>query len=177
QMTVAFSEPVSGVSAADLLVNGVGTTMVLPVSSSVYTFSFPQPAYGAVQITWAAGHGITDQALPPNPFNGTGPGATWQYNLVDNTAPVVASLTPSAGATVRTLTSIIVLFSESVQGVNAADLQINGTAAAGVTQVTPSQYTFSFPEPPTGVVQVAWVTGHGIRDLAPTPNAFAGGSW
>jgi hypothetical protein len=177
QMTVAFSEPVSGVSAADLLVNGVGTTMVLPVSSSVYTFSFPQPAYGTVQITWAAGHGITDQALPPNPFNGTGPGETWQYNLVDNTAPVVASLTPSAGATVRTLTSINVLFSESVQGVNAADLQINGTAAAGVTQVTPSQYTFSFPEPPTGVVQVAWATGHGIRDLAPTPNAFAGGSW
>src|SRR2546426_1729489 len=82
QITVTFSEPVSGVNAADLLINGVGTTQATPVNSSTYTFSFPQPAYGTVTITWASGHGITDQAVPPNPFDATAPGATWQYNLV-----------------------------------------------------------------------------------------------
>ena len=177
QISVTFSEPVAGVNAADLLVNGVGTALVSPVNSSNYVFSFPQPAYGSVEITWAAGHGITDQALPPNPFNGSGPGATWQYNLVDTTGPTVASLTPSAGATVRSLTNITVLFSEPVTAVNAADLLINNIAAAGVTQITPSQYLFVFSAPPTGVVQVAWASGHGIQDLALSPNAFAGGNW
>jgi len=177
QITVTFSEPVNGVSAADLLINGVGTTAVLPVNSSTYTFSFPQPAYGTVQITWASGHGITDQALPPNPFNGAGPGATWQYNLVDNTAPVVAALTPAAGSTVRSLAAIAVLFSEPVSGVNTADLLINNNPATGLTPQSASQYTFTFAQPPTGTVQVAWAVGHGIADQATSPNAFAGGNW
>lgn len=177
QITVTFSEPVSGVSASDLLINGVGTAAVVPVNSSTYTFSFPQPAYGSVQVSWAEGHGITDQALPPNAFDASAPGASWGYNLVDTTAPVVAGLTPPAGSTTRSLTSITVLFSEAVQGVDAADLLINGSAASGLNTITPSQYAFTFPEPPTGTVQVAWDAGHNIRDLASTPNPFAGGNW
>ncbi len=177
QITVTFSEPVSGVNAADLLVNTVGTASVLPLSSSTYTFSFPQPAYGPVQIAWAAEHGIADQAIPPNSFNATGPGATWQYTLVDNIAPVVAGLTPAAGSIVRTLTSITVGFNEPVQGVSAGDLLINGNAASSMTMLTPSQYTFTFPQPTNGTVQVAWASGHGIQDTASAPNPFAGGSW
>jgi hypothetical protein len=174
-ITVTFSEPVSGVDASDLLINGVAAATVTPVSGSVYSFAFTQPDYGAVQISWAAGHGIGDQALPPNPFNSTGPGATWQYNLVDITPPAIATLSPAAGATVTTLTSISVLFSEPVTGVNASDLRINNIPATGVLGGG-NNYTFSFTQPATGLVQVAWAAGHGITDLATVPNAFAPGS-
>jgi len=176
QITVTFSEPVSGVAAAHLLVNGIGAASVTPINSATYVFSFVQPAYGNVAITWNSGHNIFDQALPPNRFNATGPGATWSYTLVDNTTPTIAALTPGSGATIRSLTNIIVLFSEPVTGVNAADLLINGSPAAGVTSIG-SEYTFTFSQPPTGTVQVAWAAGHGIRDLAASPNAFAGGNW
>ena len=177
QITVTFSEPVSGVVAAHLLVNGIGAASVAAVNSSTYTFSFVQPAYGPVAITWNPAHTIYDQALPPNRFNATGPGATWSYTLVDNTPPTVAGLSPGAGATVRNLSSITVLFSEAVSGVGAADLLINNVPASGLTPLAATEYTFTFPQPPTGTVQVAWVAGHGIMDQAASPNAFAGGSW
>ncbi|MEY2409938.1 MAG: hypothetical protein QOF48_2608, partial [Verrucomicrobiota bacterium] len=176
-MTVTFSEPVSGVDAADLLVNGVAASSVTPVSASVYSFGFPQPAYGTVFITWSAGHSIVDQAQPPNPFNATGPGATWQYNLIDQTAPTLATLSPAAGSTIRALTNIAVLFSEDVLGVNASDLKINNNAATGISGGG-SVYTFSFPQPATGVVQVAWAANPGITDTAIPANSFVpGASW
>jgi hypothetical protein len=175
-ITVTFSEPVTGVDAADFLVNGVAALSVTPIASATYSFGFAQPAYGTVQITWDSSHGIVDQALPPNPFNATGPGAIWQYNLVDQAPPTVATLSPAADATVRSLTNISVVFSESVTGVDAADLRINNTPATGLSGGA-NVYTFSFSQPSTGLVQVAWAAGHGITDLAAAPNAFAGGSW
>jgi hypothetical protein len=68
QITVVFSEPVTGVNATDLLINGIPAATMSGGSDS-YTFVFPQPAYGDVQITWATSHGIADFATPPNPFN------------------------------------------------------------------------------------------------------------
>jgi hypothetical protein len=176
QITVTFSEPVSGVAAAFLQVNGIGAAG-LSGDGATYTFTFVQPAYGNVAITWSGGHNIFDQALPPNRFDATGPGATWNYTLVDNTTPKVAALTPSTGATVRSLNGITVLFSEAVSGVEADDLLINNTPASSVTPVAATEFTFAFPQPPTGAVQVAWAAGHGILDLATPPNAFAGGNW
>jgi hypothetical protein len=177
QITVTFSEPVTGVAAAHLLVNGIGAAGLNMINSSTYTFSFVQPLYGNVAITWNPGHNIYDQALPPNRFNETGPGATWNYNLIDQTAPVVAALTPAASATVRALTNLTVLFSEGVTGVDAMDLLINGGPAASVTPVGANLYIFSFPQPATGVVSVAWAGLHGITDLAAPANAFTGGNW
>ena len=178
EVTVTFSEPVSGVDAADLLVNGGGALIVTPLNSLTYRFTFlAQPPYGPVTVNWRTGHNITDQALTPNPFDATGPGATRSYTLLDNTRPSVASVSPAAGATVQTLNSISVLFSEPVTGVNAADLLINNNPAASVTPLSASQYTFTFSTPLTGVVQVTWAGAHGITDLATVPNPFAAVGW
>ncbi len=177
QITVTFSEPVTGVAAAHLLVNGIGAAGLNIVNSSTYTFTFVQPPYGNVAISWNPAHNIYDQALPPNRFNDTGPGATWNYNLVDQTAPVVAALTPAASGTVRSLTNLTVLFSEGVTGVDAADLLINTVPAASVTPAGANLYIFSFPQPATGTVQFAWIALAGIVDLAAPPNPFAGGNW
>ena len=176
QITVVFSEPVQNVYAEDLLINGL-PALSLTGSNDTYTFSFSQPGYGTVLITWDAGQGISDLADPPNPFNSTAPGATWQYTLVDLEPPAILNLSPPAGVTVRRLDQIEVTFSEPVAGVDAADLLINGQPASGVQTLGPGRYRFSFTQPSNGLVNVTWSASHGIRDLAASPNNFGGGSW
>lgn len=176
-VVVTFSEPVTGVTAAHLLVNGLGAADVIASDSATYRFTFVQPRYGPVAITWSLYHNIRDEALPPNRFDATGPGATWTYALVDRAAPVVSARTPGENATVRSLTNVTVLFSEPVTGVNAGDLLVNNLPATSVTAIAPSEYVFGFPQPPVGPVRLAWATGHGIQDQADPPNTFAGGQW
>src|SRR5262249_42129612 len=95
----------------------------------------------------------------------------------DITPPTVASLIPAASATVRSLTTLEVDFSEGVAGVDASDLLINGIPATSLSMFAPWQYVFQFPQPAPGTVRVAWAANHGIHDLAGAPNPFAGGSW
>lgn len=93
----------------------------------------------------------------------------------DITGPTIASESPERGTSVRELLSVEVVFNEPVEGVDASDLLVNGTPATGITFGDPGQFLFSFPQPPTGTVTIAFAPGHGIQDLA--TNAFAGDSW
>jgi hypothetical protein len=177
EVTVRFSEEVQGVDAGDLLVNGMPAAVVSG-SVSNYTFNFVQPAFGTVQFSWSTDHGITDFGSPTvNPFDGSGAGATWQLTLLDTVRPTVAGLVPEAGFTIRALTNIQVQFSEPVTGVDAGDLRINGIDGwvTDVTALSPAHYLFSFPQPPTGAVTVAWIPSPGITDLATSPNGFLPG--
>lgn len=173
-LAVTFNEPVTGVVAAHLLVNGIGAASVTAVDETTFTFTFPPPAYGSITVGWNPRQTIRDLADPPNAFNATAPGAIWGYLLVDHTAPSVAGLLPGRGATVRTLESLTVLFSEPVSGVDATDLTINGQPATAVTRIAASEYVFAFPQPEPGTVQFAWAAGHAIADLASPSNAFTG---
>ena len=172
QLQVNFTEPVTNVDAADLLVSGVPATNVIG-SGANYTFAFPQPAYGSVTIIWAAGHGITDVEEPANAFDSARAGCTWSYTLVDQVPPTLALLSPPPGAHVTNLTQVQVTFTESVSGVDASDLLVNGVPATGLSGAGAS-YTFTFAQPNASVVNLTWATGHDIRDLATTPNAFNG---
>ena len=175
-IAVTFSEPVSGVDADDFLINTQPAASVSG-SGSNYTFTFTQPLYGNVSISWFPTHGIADEALPPNPFDGTAPSAVWQYTLVDVVPPTVTGLFPAFGVTLRSLSQVEVTFSEEVNGVNAADLLINNQPASSVARAPGGPYIFSFPSQPEGPVNLAWAAGHGIVDQASAPNAFAGGAW
>lgn len=174
QIAVSFSKPVFGVNAGDLLVNGTPATGVFGGGSD-YVFTFPQPAYGMVSISWAANHGISDGYIPPNAFNAAGVGATWSYQLNDTVPPGLAAIDPATGTTVPALTSIQILFSEPVTGVNAGDLRINSSPASGVSGSGAGPYSFSFVQPAQGAVQVGWAPGHGIHDLS--GNAYLPTSW
>ncbi|MFO1487689.1 MAG: lamin tail domain-containing protein [Verrucomicrobiota bacterium] len=70
QTEITFSEPVTGVNAADLLINGSPATNVIGSGAGPYVFQFTQPAAGSVVFNWAAGHGIQDLADVPNDFAG-----------------------------------------------------------------------------------------------------------
>lgn len=180
-LTITFSEPVSGVDGADLLVNGVPAIGVSSTTNTTYTFTFAQPVYGSVVVTWAASHGIVDFDNTPRAFNAAAPGATLRFTLLNPSAPLVAGKDPLAGSTITSLTSLTVTFSEPVQGVNASDLLVNGAPANTVTPVNASTYTFGVSQPPYGAVTIGWAATHGITDLEPGANAFdptrPGGTW
>lgn len=103
--------------------------------------------------------------------------AVYDPDAPDLTPPTAAVISPAPGTTVRGLRQIEVTFSEEVSGVGAADLLVRGVGAASVSGSGTGPYRFSFPEPPPGVVPVAWASGHGIVDLADAPNPFGGGTW
>ena len=70
-MEVTFSEPVAGVDASDLLINGQPAASLTGSDAGPYIFQFPQPNPGAVQFAWAGNNGITDVAPASNLFTGT----------------------------------------------------------------------------------------------------------
>ncbi len=183
-ISITFSEAVAGLSATDLEINNVGASTVSGSGAGPYVFSFTQPPPGPVAVAWSTEHGITGV--------GTGlfvPTGSWSYTLSDILAPTIAkvitsvagqdqdALLPRANATVGTLTQVQVNFSEPVQGVDASDLLVNGVPASGVTGAVQGPYLFTFAQPAAGTVTFQWAAGHGIKDLAPTPNNFVANSW
>lgn len=80
---VYFNEGVTGVDAADFLLNGVAATNVVAYAPNDYLFYFAEPAAGLVQVSFASNHGIADTDGAPTAFQGT----NWTYTLVTN-APV-----------------------------------------------------------------------------------------
>jgi len=79
QIEVTFNEPVNGITASDLLINGLpATNLVTQIGS--YLFKFPAAATGTVNVAWSPGHGITDQATSANAFAG----GNWTYTVEPN---------------------------------------------------------------------------------------------
>ncbi len=73
QLEVTFTEPVSGVDAADLLINGVAATNVTGAAAGPYLFQFQPAVPGAAAIQFAEGAGIKDLSENENAF----PGGNW----------------------------------------------------------------------------------------------------
>ncbi|WP_165108775.1 lamin tail domain-containing protein [Limisphaera ngatamarikiensis] len=69
-LEVWFSEPVSGVDASDLQVQGRPAAAVVGSGAGPYVFTFEPAGPGTVEVAWSPGHGIADLAQPPNPFAG-----------------------------------------------------------------------------------------------------------
>ena len=81
-VTVRFSEPVQGVDASDLLVNGVPATGVEGIADGPYVFTFPAQGRGVARITFATNAAITDVGSHPLAFAG----ASWSV-FVDPQRP------------------------------------------------------------------------------------------
>ena len=174
QITVFFSEPVSGVDAADLLINDQPASGVIGgAGTNRYTFTFTQPAPGLIGVNWNESPGITD--IEGAVFDTSAVNATWNYTLTDGIAPVIAERTPVSGAQVGSMTQVELFFSEPVIGVNASDLLINGSPATNVTGAEAGPYVFQSAPPASGTVNFSWTGAHGVTDLA--ANAFIATNW
>jgi len=176
RVTVTFSEPVLGVDAGDLLINDRPAQLVTG-SGAAYTFTFPQPDFGAVQFAWSFGANITDLAVPPNRFDISGANTRFIYDLVDPTDPILVQVHPPRGLTVRELSEIELTFNKPVQGLNAADLRINGQAATNLTGLGSGPFLFQFPAQFDGRAQISWAARHGITDHSEPPRPFAPEGW
>jgi hypothetical protein len=176
QVTVTFSEAVRGVTPDDLVMNQTAAQSVSGAGTR-WTFTFAEPPTGEVRLSFSVAHNITDTATPAHALDDTAPGASWSYQYVDLTPPAVALLNPPANSTIRNLGQIEVVFSESVVGVDASDLIVNGVPATSVSNPAPNKYDFVFPAQTPGVISVAWANGHGITDSATPANSFSGGAW
>ncbi|MFM8879602.1 MAG: hypothetical protein ACKOKG_10800, partial [Verrucomicrobiota bacterium] len=76
-LEVLFDEPVRGVDASDLRINGVAAASVVAVAPDQYLFSFPQTGPGTVGFQFIPGHGITDLSSAALPFAG----AAWSVTV------------------------------------------------------------------------------------------------
>lgn len=120
RIEVQFNEPVSGVDAADLLINGAPAVGVTSTSADRYLFTFPQINAGAVTLTWAAGHGIKDVSPAANSFVAAG----WSYT-VNASAPGTVVINE--------------LLAENLNGIQDSDsekedwIELRNTGAAAVS--------------------------------------------
>lgn len=113
-VTITFNEPVSGVNASDLLINGLPAGNVAGAGAGPYTFSFPQPMAGTILLNWKAAHGISD--LAGNPFAGAG----WSYSLDPNHIPVVINEIMYHPSSENSLEEFIELHNQGSTAVNLA---------------------------------------------------------
>jgi hypothetical protein len=176
QISVTFSETVVGVTAGDLRINDTPATSVTG-SGADYTFSFPQPLFGDVQVIWALDANIFDTAVPPNAFNRSDPSASFYYELIDPTVPFVASVYPPQGIALNNLSEVEILFNKPVAGVDAADLLVNGAAATNLVGFGPGPYRFTYPAQPNGLARISWAANHGITDETERRNPYQAIDW
>ena len=106
QVEVLFSEAVSGVDAADLLVNGVAAQSAFGSGAGPYVFQFPQPPTGSVTLAWSVAHNICDNATPPNVFAG----GSWNVTL--NPGPFLGDVIINEFAAANVLSQAALDFSE-----------------------------------------------------------------
>src|SRR5687768_3176841 len=78
---VRFSEAITNLNAADLLVNGISATNVEARAANTYIFRFPAVGAGQANLTWSAQQQITD--LATNRYAAE----SWSY-VVDPNLPV-----------------------------------------------------------------------------------------
>jgi hypothetical protein len=171
-VTFSFSEGVTNVEAADLLINGIPATSVTSTTNSIYTFHFPQPPYGPVAITWDTNHAVLDFDNPPRVFDGTAASARVNFFLLDPSTPHIVTRAPAPNTILTGLTSITISFDEVVAGVDASDFLVSGTPATSVFSPDSKTFTFGFVQPPFGSVTIRWATNHAITDLSVPPAPF-----
>ncbi|MED5381061.1 MAG: hypothetical protein VYC47_00720, partial [Verrucomicrobiota bacterium] len=176
RIRVTFTEPVTGVDAADLLANGVPAQSVEGGGRS-WAFQLDNLPQRNVRLHWAEGHGITDQAQTPNPFQATAKGNRWSYNHADANPPYVKRTNPPAGLAVKSLDTIEVEFNMNVSGVDAGDLRINGQPAKRMTKISDSRYLFALGQAPAAEVNISWDLYPEITGTNPFKKPFAPLGW
>ena len=159
-MTITFSEPVTDLTLAEIIVTN-GTPSNLQGSGASYTFSIDPTADGPITVNIAAGV-ARDAAGNLNT-------AATEFTIVfDSGAPSV-ELSTSAGTPTNLQTILFeAVFSESVTGLELADITVtNGTPSN--LQGSGTNYTFDVTPTADGDVTVSIIAG-AATDAGGNPN-------
>ncbi len=91
----------------------------------------------------------------------------------DTTAPTVVSMIPVEGETISNPPSIIINFSEPVQGVKASSLLCELKAAVNFQPLSETKYLFEYaPRTSPGSIRMKWNPSANITDLSSHQNKF-----
>ncbi len=149
---------------------------IVPTNATLSSFAGSGSAY-TVLVT-PDGQGIFSIAIPNGSYTdeaGNGGAAASISMTYDSAAPVIQSASPIANTTVASLASLSVTLSESVTGITAAALSVDGSPALSVSGTGAGPYLFSgWTNPGNGLASVALV-GTGVTDAA--GNALTTTSW
>ncbi|GAA5117800.1 hypothetical protein GCM10023212_07200 [Luteolibacter yonseiensis] len=103
--------------------------------------------------------------------------ACFLASLPATAAPVISNISPAAGASVSSLTSVQITFSESVGGVDATDIIVNGAIAQSFSGTGAGPYTFTFNQPQPGQVNIEFAGDTGIAGLSGSGTLETPPSW
>jgi hypothetical protein len=144
-MTVQFSESVSGFSLDDITVaNGTKSTFTA-VDGDTYTFNITSPS-GTVTVD-VAGSVAQDSAANSNT-------AASQFSIVyDNTVPTITLSATQTSPTNTSTINMTVQFSENVIGFDIGDITVANGTKGTFTAVDGDTYTFNITAP-SGTVTV-----------------------
>ncbi len=172
-LNVTFDEPVSGVDAGDILINGLVATNVSGVGAGPYLFTFPPPPTGAVAVAWAAGHGITDVSPNANPFLG----GAWGYLLdpslsVEYTVNHVVQMSLDGCAAVHLqfyVTNAPAQFPNFVRLIKEGAWTMNARCDYEYSETVPNHATMFMARPVLQPAGAANTVHHGYNNNFPTP--------
>jgi hypothetical protein len=161
-VTATFSESVTGFDAVDVSV-GNGAVSALAGSGSTYTFVVTPTAAGSVTVDVAA-NSAADSAGNGNTA------ATQLTRTYDGTAPTV-TLAATATSPVNTAFTVTAVFSKSVTGFDASDVNV-GNGSASAFSGSGATYSFTVTPAADGSVTVD-VAGGSSTDSAGNGNTAA----
>lgn len=146
-MDVSITESVSTFVSAD----------ITPTNATVSNFSGSGDTYSFTLAPLTDGNfsAIVNGAAFADAAGNNNTASNAVSRLFDGTAPFVSTRVPGSGATVASLPSVTLTFSEPVSNVSADDLTVGGSAATGVSGSGAGPYMFTgFTAPGNGNVNV-----------------------
>lgn len=162
-VTIAFSEVVTGFTAADLSVVNGSISNLASTDSKTYTATLTPSANGLVTVNLAAGAAF-DAANNGNT-------AAAPYTITFDTAPPTVAITTTASdPTSLTSIPITLTFNESVLGFTQSGVNITNGTISNFVAVNETTYTFSIIPAASGLVTVR-VLASSAHDAANNNNA------
>ncbi len=118
---VHFSQGVSGVTAGDLLINGIPATNMTAYAPSLYVFEFPEPPQGDVHVSWATNANLVSLASQTN----VSPGGGWSYTLDRLALPPSLEISEFMAANKTTLLDAFGESSDWIEIYNGTGMAVN----------------------------------------------------
>src|SRR5258706_5142942 len=161
--------------------DGVSVPNGFDYSNGLVAGGADERTYFEYQVSVAAlREGVNVLAVENHQVNATSSDLQFDLELegvADTQPPLIAGIDPEPNAILTNLYYTTITFDSEVAGVEASDLLIDGQPATDLLIINPREYTFYFPTPATGTVQVAFASDHGITDTSASMNPFAGTDW
>ncbi len=172
-LTVTFSEPVSGFTTADVDITGAATATAATANTdnSIYTVTItPDPGQAGDDVSFEVPEdAVQDHALNPNTVS---PATVPASVHVDTVVPTVAISAPPT-AEQNGPFDLTVTFSEAVNGFAADDVAVTGPATASLTSGAASSDTYVITITPNATSEgdiTIQVNANTVLDFARNPN-------